>query len=130
MKTKIFAAISLLACLLVTLYFVTKVPPVCDSETCRMDQTVMTMDRLAEVINLVNAQYGHTKISSLDFLTKANFGLADWKGPYLAKSEIVDAWQNEIEFVETGEESYNLISAGPDEIVGNKDDIIKSYNRN
>ena len=55
-----------------------------------------------------------------------------WKGPYLsfkdedtnlAGTKVIDSWQNEFDYACNTGEKYIISSSGPDETLGNSDDI-------
>ncbi len=64
----------------------------------------------------------------LDALIK-NPGIVGWQGPYLKTSKLpVDPWQREYQYnypseLTDMESLYDVVSAGPDGVIGNDDDI-------
>ncbi len=68
----------------------------------------------------------------LDVLVEAPDGLEDkWKGPYLKRSQLLDAWDNPYDYIAEGQinaGSFDLISYGADGMEGGEDENEDIYN--
>ncbi len=48
----------------------------------------------------------------------------NWRGPYVDEDKLRDPWQQDFTYETTDGRQYRIISAGPDGVAGNEDDII------
>lgn len=79
-----------------------------------------TLSQKLQQYRIDNYRYPNTE-QGLNALL-SNPGTKRWRGPYSEKDKLLDPWDTEFGYESDGRD-FKIISAGPDGVLGNEDDI-------
>jgi general secretion pathway protein G len=91
----------------------------------RLDLAELQLQLLTRALDYFEQDMGRypTREEGLATLVK-NPGLEDWDGPYLKPRTIPkDPWGIDFQYQAFPSDGFEIVSAGPDRVFGNKDDI-------
>ncbi|MBC61363.1 MAG: type II secretion system protein GspG [Zetaproteobacteria bacterium] len=88
------------------------------------DQTRIQLGNISQALQLYKVHNGKypTTQQGINSLVADPGGTKRWRGPYIEKSKLVDAWGNDVEYQSDGR-NYQLTSPGKDGELGTDLDI-------
>lgn len=94
-------------------------------EGANIKLTRIAMDQLKTSLDRFSLSVGRYPTSSegLGALIKNPGGIKGWTGPYADAKQIVDPWNQELEYSNISRREYTISSPGPDGESGTEDDI-------
>lgn len=98
-------------------------------KAANVDATRISIEGLKQAVKLYEIDHegeAPTTSDGLAVLTKSTKNDPNWRGPYLEKPP-VDAWGKPFQYRRpgtNGTRDFDIVSAGPDHVFGNEDDIV------
>jgi general secretion pathway protein G len=95
------------------------------AENAKKDQTKIAFNVLVQDLQrykLDNNKYPTTEQGLTALLSNPGSDAKNWRGPYTEENKVQDPWGEKFNYESDGR-TIKIISAGPDQVVGNEDDI-------